>query len=227
MTRRRRTPCSTPMRHRRPGRARLPGRGRLMNSILVQEQHLPGRTLQEKWDAAQRYGYDGIELRGQGDLQFAARLPELRKAARRRGTDADRVRRDAALHRRLRRRPAAATRSAAEVPAVGDRGDRRRRRDDPRFLRDVLPPAAPVRAAAPPGAGPPDAARRPRRARPSTPRAEGVTLFLEPLNRYEDHMVNRLEEAVSLCGRLGLASVRLVHRHLPHEHRGGRRPPRP
>ncbi len=52
-----------------------------MNSILVQEQHLPGRTLQEKWDAAQRYGYDGIELRGQGDLQFAARLPELRKAA--------------------------------------------------------------------------------------------------------------------------------------------------
>ena len=32
---------------------------------------------------------------------------------------------------------------------------------------------------------------------------EGVLVLLEPLNRYEDHMLNRLEQAVSLCSRAG------------------------
>lgn len=40
-------------------------------------------------------------------------------------------------------------------------------------------------------------------------RAEGVSLFLEPLNRYEDHMVNRLEQAVDLIRTVGLDSVRI------------------
>src|SRR3712207_6932530 len=31
----------------------------------------------------------------------------------------------------------------------------------------------------------------------------GVLILLEPLNRYEDHMVNRLEDAVSLLRELG------------------------
>jgi sugar phosphate isomerase/epimerase len=52
-----------------------------VTAILVQEQHLPGGSLEEKWDAARSYGYDGIELRGAGDLAFAARLPELLRAA--------------------------------------------------------------------------------------------------------------------------------------------------
>ena len=38
---------------------------------------------------------------------------------------------------------------------------------------------------------------------------EGVALYLEPLNRYEDHMVNRLADGVSLLEEVGLASVRL------------------
>ena len=40
----------------------------LVTAILVQEQHLPGGSLEEKWDAARSYGFDGIELRGAGDL---------------------------------------------------------------------------------------------------------------------------------------------------------------
>ena len=55
-----------------------------MTMVLVQEQHLPGPSLEEKWDAARSYGFDGIELRGAGGLAFAARLPELRRASRRR-----------------------------------------------------------------------------------------------------------------------------------------------
>ena len=58
-------------------------------------------------------------------------------------------------------------------------------------------------------------------------------LVLEPLNRYEDHMVNRLEQAVELVDAVGLPSRAGAGRHVPHEHRGGRahvarwsRPPR-
>jgi sugar phosphate isomerase/epimerase len=34
-------------------------------------------------------------------------------------------------------------------------------------------------------------------------------VYLEPLNRYEDHMVNRLEQAVDLILAVGLDSVRI------------------
>ena len=40
--------------------------------------------------------------------------------------------------------------------------------------------------------------------------AEGVRIFLEPLNRYEDHMVNRLDEAAELCAAVGLPSLGVV-----------------
>jgi sugar phosphate isomerase/epimerase len=37
----------------------------------------------------------------------------------------------------------------------------------------------------------------------------GVTLYLEPLNRYEDHMVNTLGAAVELLQAVGLDSVKI------------------
>jgi sugar phosphate isomerase/epimerase len=37
-----------------------------------------------------------------------------------------------------------------------------------------------------------------------------VRILLEPLNRYEDHMVNRLEQAVELAEATGLDSVGVV-----------------
>jgi sugar phosphate isomerase/epimerase len=39
---------------------------------------------------------------------------------------------------------------------------------------------------------------------------EGVSICLEPLNRYEDHMVNRLDQAVDLIRAVGLDSVRVL-----------------
>ena len=71
----------------------------------------------------------------------------------------------------------------------------------------VLAPAAAVRAAA--------LARRrtarswstPSASSAGTPRAEGCPIFLEPLNRYEDHMVNRLAEGVSLLRETGLPTA--------------------
>ena len=48
-----------------------------MMRLCCQEQHLPGATLEDKFATAVEYGFDGIELRGAGDLAFEARLPEL------------------------------------------------------------------------------------------------------------------------------------------------------
>jgi sugar phosphate isomerase/epimerase len=39
---------------------------------------------------------------------------------------------------------------------------------------------------------------------------EGVVLGLEPLNRYEHHLINTLGETVSLCKEIGLPSVRVA-----------------
>lgn len=35
----------------------------------------------DKWEHAQRLGFDAIELRGAGDLAFVARLSDLKAAA--------------------------------------------------------------------------------------------------------------------------------------------------
>ncbi|GDY41039.1 hypothetical protein SANT12839_019210 [Streptomyces antimycoticus] len=51
-----------------------------MLKTAVQEQLLPGDTLQAKWDVAQAAGYDAIELRAKGDFHFASRLDELQQA---------------------------------------------------------------------------------------------------------------------------------------------------
>jgi sugar phosphate isomerase/epimerase len=39
---------------------------------------------------------------------------------------------------------------------------------------------------------------------------EGVLVLLEPLNRYEDHMINRIEQAVDLCTAVASDAVRVM-----------------
>ncbi|WP_026369478.1 sugar phosphate isomerase/epimerase family protein [Kallotenue papyrolyticum] len=39
---------------------------------------------------------------------------------------------------------------------------------------------------------------------------EGVVVLFEPLNRYEDHMVNTLAQAVALCRAVALPTVRVM-----------------
>ncbi len=177
--------------------------------LTCQEQLLPGDTLQDKWDAAQQLGYDGIELRGQGGHRIRERLPELHRA-RRDGVvmrtvcvdmlhfigafDAD-LRRDAVANLRTQLSVIAEIGgTAAMTPASYGMFSRR------------LPPFVPPRD--------PDGDREVlldglgelgRHAA-----AEGVRILLEPLNRYEDHMVNRLEQAVELAVATGLDSVGVV-----------------
>jgi len=195
---------------------------RLSCRLTVQEQHLPGESLEEKFDWAQQAGFDGIELRGEGDLGLAARLPELRRAARRRG-HADRLPGDGHFignfDAQLRADAIANMKSQLSVMAeIGGRGVMSPASWGMFSLR--LPPFVPPRSAA-----------EDRRVLlealhelGENAEREGIEFYLEPLNRYEDHMVNRLAEAVDLCAasrRQGVRGLRRAGGGVP-----GRRPPR-
>jgi sugar phosphate isomerase/epimerase len=180
--------------------------------LSCQEQLLPGDSLEEKWDFATGAGFDGIELRARGDGRFAARLPELRAAARAGVVmatvcpetdhfigdfDADR-RRDAVSQLRSQLSviaelggtgvltPASWGMFSLRLPPFTPP---RQPADDRKVLLEALVELAEHAA------------------------AEGVWLALEPINRYEDYMVNRLEEAVDLGEEVeretGLDSVRV------------------
>lgn len=171
-------------------------------SLSCQEQLLPGDSLEQKWELAQRLGFDAIELRGKGDGAFAARLPELRRAV------------------------------AGGVPMptvcvemlhfIGD-FDAERRADAVAQMRDQLSVIAEVggRLAMTPASYGMFSRRLPPFEPPRSPeqdqavlvdalgalaehaQSQGVVIALEPLNRYEDHMVNTLEDAADLCQTVG------------------------
>jgi sugar phosphate isomerase/epimerase len=177
--------------------------------LACQEQMLPGDTLMDKFQYALDAGFDAIELRGKGDFAFRERLPELH-AARRAGVVMPTVCVEmshfiGAFDDDLRADAVANMRSQLAVIAeLGGRGAMTPASWGMFSLR--LPPFTPPRSAAEDrkvllsalhtlGT---DAAR------------EGVEIYLEPLNRYEDHMVNQLGDAVSLIEEIGLPSVKVA-----------------
>jgi sugar phosphate isomerase/epimerase len=180
--------------------------------LSCQEQLLPGTGLEQKFDFATRAGFAGIELRARGDGHFASRLPELRAAAR------------------------AGVVMATVCPEtdhfIGD-FDAGRRRDAIEQLRSQLSVIAELGGAGvlTPASWGMFSLRLPPFTPPRQPpddrkvlleallelaghaAREGVWLAVEPINRYEDYMINRLDQAVSLAEEvereLGLDSVRV------------------
>ncbi|MGJ6966903.1 TIM barrel protein [Streptosporangium sp. G11] len=179
-----------------------------MFKIACQEQLLPGETLQEKWEFAQDAGYDAVELRGKGGLHFRDRLPELRKA-RADGVVMPTVCVDmlhffGAFDDDLRRD--AIEQMKSQLSVIGELGG----------LGAQTPASYGMFSRRLPPFDPPRGEERDREVLleglaelGEHARSEGVTLFLEPLNRYEDHMVNRLEQAADLIRAVGLDSVRI------------------
>jgi sugar phosphate isomerase/epimerase len=178
-------------------------------NLACQEHLIPGDTALDQWRAAQSLGFTGIELRGSGDEGFTARLPELR----------------------------AAVRQGARYPSicgilpvfVGD-FDPDKRRDAIARLKVLLSAASELGAAgviSPAAYGihsnrlPPHKARRPPEEDQKVlvdgfgelaehAGREGVKIFVEPLNRYEDHMINRLDQGIALCDRIGGESIAII-----------------
>ena len=177
--------------------------------LACQEQHIPGGTLIEKWEFCKQHGFDGIELRGFDQFRFRERLPELR-AARRAGVAMPSV-------------------CPATDHFIGD-FDTERRRDAIAQMKSLLSVMAVIggRGAMTPASWgmfsrrlPPfDPPRSPEEDREVLVTAltelgkhaadEGVVVWLEPLNRYEDHMINRLDQAVELALATGCDTVQVV-----------------
>ena len=175
--------------------------------IAVQENLVPGKDAAERWARARDWGFDGLELRGAGGIK--ARLPELR-AARAAGMVAVSFCPDAG-------------------PFIGafDPADRQTAMT---ALRDMLEVAAEIGATGviTPAAYGIHSNRLPPFTSPRTPEEDhailtealsilgahaqklGVELWLEPLNRYEDHMVNTLAQGADLCHASGSPAVKLM-----------------
>lgn len=181
-----------------------------MTSIItVQEQHLPGATLEEKFETALEWGYGGIELRAAGDLGFERRLPELRRAAKN-GVVMPTVcvemshfigDFDAEL------RADAIKQLSSQLSVMGELGGRGAMTPHSYGLFSKrLPPFVPPRSDEESTALIIDALSQ----LGARAEAEGVELYLEPLNRYEDFMVNKLADAAALIEAVGSDAVRIV-----------------
>jgi sugar phosphate isomerase/epimerase len=180
-----------------------------VNQITVQEQHLPGDTLEEKFEAAQSWGFDGIELRSKGDFHFASRLPELKRA---------------------RRNGVVMLTSCVEMSHFVGAFDAELRKDAVAQLASQLGVMAEIGGVGviTPGSYGMFSRRLPPFEPPRSPQedhqvlvealgklgenavAEGVELFLEPLNRYEDYLVNTLVDAARLIDEIGSNGIRIV-----------------
>jgi sugar phosphate isomerase/epimerase len=177
--------------------------------IACQEQLLLGETLQDKWEFALECGFDGIELRGKGDFDFEARLPDLRKA------QADGV---------------VMPSVCVDMPHFIGAFDDGLRADAVQQMCSQLSVIAEIEGelAMTPASYGMFSRRLSKHAPPRSPEGDravllealhvlgehaqklGVLVCLEPLNRYEDHMVNTVEQAVELCRATQLPSVRVV-----------------
>ena len=172
-----------------------------MLKLACQEQLLPGDDLVAKFDFARRAGFDGIELRAKGDGHFTRRLPELRAAARAGvvmktvcpDTDHFIGDFDPDLRRDAVDQLCTQLSTIAEIGAEG-----------------LLTPASwgMFSLRLPPFTPP----RTPEEDRKVLLEAlvqvgehaarEGVWLALEALNRYEDYMLNRLDQVADLAGEV-------------------------
>jgi sugar phosphate isomerase/epimerase len=181
-----------------------PGRLRL----LCPEYRLPGKTITEKWERSVEMGFDGIELSGPAPA-VQERMAEL-----------------AGLRERGAVFP---TINSGGLPFIGD-PDADRRAAAVANLKAVLTLAAElggigattpacfgIRSRAIPALRPPPDYGPDRRALLDAvaevgehAAAEGVVLLLEPLNRYEDHHLNRLGQAVELIADAGVDSVKVL-----------------
>jgi sugar phosphate isomerase/epimerase len=177
--------------------------------LACQEHLIPGATLIEKWELLASLGFDGIELHGHGEFKFRERLPELR----------------------------AAQRAGVIMPTVcvimdhfiGD-FDPAKRRDAIENMKSLLsviadiggygaitPAAFGLFSRALPPFQPPRSAQDDREVLieglhelGEHAAREGVLVLLEPLNRYEDHMLHTLQQASDLCAAVGLAAVKVM-----------------
>jgi sugar phosphate isomerase/epimerase len=177
--------------------------------LAAAEGTLPGRSLEEKFEFVTSVGFDGIELSGRGDGIFAARADELR-AARRAGV----VMPTAVVH-------------MDHFIGDFDEGRRRDAIDQLKLLLSTIVEAGGTGIVTPHAFGlfstklppftPPRSDEESRRLLVEALRetgdhavSVGAVVYLEPLNRYEDFVVNTLADAASIVDEVASAGVQVI-----------------
>jgi len=175
--------------------------------LICPQYRLPGTTMSQKWEQAASMGFDGIELSGPATA-IAGRLAELHE-----------VRRDGAVFPTVsgggrpfigeldpEARRAAVTNMKQLLSAIAELGG----------LGAMTPACFGVYSNALPSLKPRDeAAGRETLIEALAELGQhaescGVILLLEPLNRYEDHHINRLDQALELIKAAGSPSVKIL-----------------
>jgi sugar phosphate isomerase/epimerase len=175
--------------------------------LACQEHILPGDDIRGKWEFAAEAGFDGIELLGTDD--WRGRMDDL-KSAREEGVvfssvclisdrfigDLDAARRREAVEhmKHLLSGIAELGGTGAVTPAAFGLASKRlppfevprTEEEDRRVLLDALEELG------------------------EHADENGTLVLLEPLNRYEDHMLNRVEQAVELGQTVGLSSIKVM-----------------
>lgn len=177
--------------------------------LAAQEATLPGANLQEQFQFALDCGFDGIELSGKGGGVFGARAAELREARA-----AGVVMCSAVMH-------------TPTFLGTFEPEGRRTAIEDLKVLLSTIVEAGGLGIVSPNAYGvfskklppftPPRSDEESRRLLVEAlvelgehaVRA-GSQLFLEPLNRYEDYLVNTLADAVSVVEEVGSPGVAVI-----------------
>ncbi len=174
--------------------------------IAIQEDMLPGRSILEKFEQAKALGVQGIEFWGRG---IDMRVEQIVEAADRTGLkpaminhgrqgrilDPDYLTREAALEELRGSIMAAADIGAAGVVFV------------PHFFSPIMPDLSPWMTAAEIEA---EMLHMHLRTLSDYADAMGVMLLIEPINRYETHLFNRLEQAGTAAKRINHPKVKIV-----------------
>lgn len=180
-----------------------------MIRLAAAELTLPGATMQEKYAFVRSVGFDGIELAGLGGGTFSARSREFARAREEGVVMCSTV-----------------TNTGSFIGAL-DEAERRHAIDEMKDLLTTTATAGGVGVVSPhtygvfsrrlPPFEPPRTDAESRRLLIDALRelgdhaeAQGVQVLLEPLNRYEDWMVNTLADAARIVDAVGSAGVAVI-----------------
>lgn len=174
--------------------------------LACQEQLLPQGTLLEKFETAQKWGFDSLELRGKGENHFKSRLDEIKQAI-----SAGVVVTSVCVEMshfvgdfNVEKREDAIDQMIQQLEVMSDIGARLAMTPASYgMFSKRLPPFIPPRSEEEDRKVLMDSFGR------LAHRAEelGVLIALEPLNRYEDHMINTLAQAADLINAISSSSL--------------------
>jgi sugar phosphate isomerase/epimerase len=167
---------------------------------------LPGRTILDKFEQAKALGIDGIEFWGRG---LTEKVPQIVEAAERTGVKAASVN-HGRQSRFLDPDPAERERALAELrQSIMDAADIGAAGVIfvPHFSAPVLPDLSPYMTAAELQA---ELLYTHLRTLSDYTDAMDVDLYLESINRYETHFLNRLEQSAAITRRINHPRVKIV-----------------